>query len=190
MNILAYPLAAFIMSSSFANAANNDLDLFEGDKKLACEAILCLSTSDRPVECEPSIQKYFSIHHKKPSKTISARKDFLKQCPESNDSKEMVDLVDTIANAAHRCSADILNKRTKTITVQRCTNNVPTNATKNGAYINKSPKNTDCETVRIRVIDNTMPSYCKAYMEHGYTDIKKLKYVGNMKDGTGRWVTE
>lgn len=52
-----------------------------GDAKLACEAILCLSTSTRPTECNESLRRYFSIKHKKAHKTARARRDFLKQCP-------------------------------------------------------------------------------------------------------------
>lgn len=52
-----------------------------GDAKLACEAILCLSTNTRPTECTESLRRYFSIKHKKAHKTARARRDFLKQCP-------------------------------------------------------------------------------------------------------------
>lgn len=52
--------------------------LFEGDTKLACEAILCLSSGSRPSECTPSLQRFFSIRHKKAWETIQARHDFLR----------------------------------------------------------------------------------------------------------------
>lgn len=45
-----------------------------GDSKLACEAIICLSTSTRPSECNSALQKYFSLKPKK-------RPGFLQQCP-------------------------------------------------------------------------------------------------------------
>ena len=32
-----------------------------GDAKLACEALLCLSSPTRPSECAPALKKYFSI---------------------------------------------------------------------------------------------------------------------------------
>lgn len=35
-----------------------------GDTKLACEAILCLSSGTRPGECGPSLSRYFGISHK------------------------------------------------------------------------------------------------------------------------------
>ncbi|ENO0651419.1 conjugal transfer protein TrbM, partial [Campylobacter jejuni] len=45
-------------------------DVLTGDTKLACEAILCLSSGTRPAECGPSLARYFAIHFKKPWKTI------------------------------------------------------------------------------------------------------------------------
>lgn len=56
-------------------------DLLTGDARLACEAILCLSSGERPSECAPSLERYFSIKFKKPHKTIRARKNFLNLCP-------------------------------------------------------------------------------------------------------------
>lgn len=49
---------------------------------LACEATLCLSTGQPPTECTPSLNKYFSIVFSKPWKTIQARGNFLKLCPD------------------------------------------------------------------------------------------------------------
>lgn len=49
---------------------------------LACEATLCLSSGEQPTECTPSLNKYFSIVFTKPWKTIQARKNFLKLCPD------------------------------------------------------------------------------------------------------------
>jgi len=54
---------------------------FEGEKKQACEAVMCLSSGERPEECQPSLKKYFSIKAKKPWKTLKMRKEFLKKCP-------------------------------------------------------------------------------------------------------------
>ncbi|HFC3525174.1 TPA: TrbM/KikA/MpfK family conjugal transfer protein, partial [Neisseria gonorrhoeae] len=56
-------------------------DLFTGDVKLACEATLCLSTGNRPSECQPAIHRYFSIRHKRMGDTIRARHNFLRLCP-------------------------------------------------------------------------------------------------------------
>lgn len=65
-----------------------------GDAKLACEAILCLSTNTRPTECNESLRRYFSIEHKKAHKTARARRDFLKQCPRDQDNDVVQRLVE------------------------------------------------------------------------------------------------
>ena len=52
-----------------------------GDAKLACEALLCLSSPTRPSECAPALKKYFSITDKKPHKQAKKRANFLKLCP-------------------------------------------------------------------------------------------------------------
>lgn len=56
-------------------------ETFTGEKKLACEAVLCLSSGQKPQECMPSLKTYLSIKAKKPWKTLQLRKDFLKLCP-------------------------------------------------------------------------------------------------------------
>lgn len=52
-----------------------------GDAKLACEAILCLSSPNKPKECNPALKRYYSITHKKAHKQAKARENFLKLCP-------------------------------------------------------------------------------------------------------------
>lgn len=47
-----------------ATAAQADDGLFTGDVRLACEAVLCLSSGTRPSECAPSLKRYFSISQK------------------------------------------------------------------------------------------------------------------------------
>lgn len=76
-------------------------DELTGDTKLSCEAILCLSSGERPDECNESIQKYFSIQAKKPEDTIKARLNFLKLCPLQGDISKIPDLenLNTIASA-------------------------------------------------------------------------------------------
>jgi len=54
--------------STFSHAGDGELS---GDTKLACEAILCLSSGTRPSECAPSIRRFFSIKHKKLHKQLS-----------------------------------------------------------------------------------------------------------------------
>ncbi|HCR0228727.1 TPA: hypothetical protein OMS91_003295 [Enterobacter kobei] len=48
-----------------ANAANDDNQLLTGEVRLSCEAILCLSTSKTPGECNEALSHFYSINAKK-----------------------------------------------------------------------------------------------------------------------------
>ena len=90
-------------------------DLFYGDKRSACEAILCLSSPTRPTECRDAIRKYYSIKRFTHgsfsfSKTLKARKNFLQLCPSGGD-VSIDHLVSSISNTMNQCDADSLNRR-------------------------------------------------------------------------------
>jgi hypothetical protein len=71
-----------LIAAAGLNAQAAEPPLFTGDKKLACEAVLCLAaTGTRPGECLPSIRRYFSINLKRWSDTVKARANFLAMCP-------------------------------------------------------------------------------------------------------------
>lgn len=135
--------------------------ILTGDTRLACEAILCLSTGTRPDECMPSISRYFSINHKKWSDTLSGRINFLRLCPTANVDSKMNSLVDAIANGAGRCNAASLNSSQM---VWRGINR--------GYYIS-----------------NQLPNICSNYTNHSYTDLKNTTpcYVGT-PNKNGYWV--
>ncbi len=82
-----------------------------GDTKLACEAILCLSSGTRPGECGPSLSRYFGISHKKWKDTVKVRRNFLNQCPTVGEDPSMPTLVEAILDGAGRCTADLLNRQ-------------------------------------------------------------------------------
>lgn len=151
-------------------------DVLTGDTKLACEAILCLSTGDRPHECAASIKRYFDIRHKKFHKTLEARRNFLNLCPSSNEAN-MPGLIDALVNGAGRCDANELNRVMRsTYTVQK--------------YVphGKGGREGWYDTVHIPYVKNSKPSYCRAYFDHEWTTSgDKVKYVGTEKEG-GRWV--
>lgn len=132
-----------------------------GDVRLACEAILCLSSGIRPSECNPSLKRYFGISHKKWSDTLKARKNFLNLCPTAGVDSKMRSLVDAIANGAGRCDIAALNTLT-----------VPCN----------SQYGDDA------CISNQMPGYCGIYYSHEYTDLNQYTpvYVGTPSEG-GFW---
>lgn len=82
---LVLTLAILLLSALPAFAEDEDSgDYLSGNEKLACEALLCLSASadERPGECAPSLEKYFSINFPKdPVKTARERANFLELCP-------------------------------------------------------------------------------------------------------------
>ena len=132
-----------------------------GDVRLACEAILCLATGQPPSECQPSLQRYFSITAKKLSDTIRMRLDFLNLCPVATLTPEMSALVSAMSQGAGRCDANSLNATLRSW-----------GRGENDAVY----------------IANTMPSYCAAYTNHAYTDLQdKPRYVGIPERG-GHWV--
>ncbi|MDO1509491.1 MULTISPECIES: TrbM/KikA/MpfK family conjugal transfer protein [unclassified Neisseria] len=150
-------------------------DVLTGDTKLACEAILCLSTGDRPHECAASIKRYFDIRHKKFHKTLEARRNFLNLCPSSNE-QNMPDLVNALVNGAGRCDAAELNRVNRVTYTEKIPDKIGRRSDWDYKYVTKS------------YIRNAKPSYCNAYFEHGWTTVgEKVKYVGNEKEG-GRWV--
>lgn len=137
-------------------------DVLTGDTRLACEAILCLSTGTQPSECAPSLRRYFSISHRRFSDTIRGRVNFLKLCPVANQTPQMQALVNAQANGAGRCDAQSLNA---TMTMWRGYDD-------GAAYIS-----------------NQMPNYCAAYIGHAYTDFNGTvpRYIGTPERG-GYWV--
>ena len=72
-----------------------------GDAGLACKAILCLSSGERPGECGPALSRYFGISKKKWKDTVRARRNFLNQCPTVGEDASMPTLVDAIVNGAY-----------------------------------------------------------------------------------------
>ena len=167
--------SAAVSAAVFISLPAQASDVLTGDVKLACEAVLCLSSGDRPHECAASIKRYFDIRHKKFHKTLEARRNFLNLCPSSNEA-DMPDLVNALVNGAGRCDAAELNR------VMRAHYTVRV-ADKTGRHSDRS-----YYTVRKSYIRNAKPDYCRAYFDHEWTTAgDKVKYVGAEKEG-GRWV--
>ena len=157
--------AALVAALGAGASSANAQEVLTGDKRLACEAILCLSTGTRPSECAPSLSRYFSISYRKFSDTIRGRVNFLKLCPEASQTPEMQSLVSAIARGAGRCDAASLNQTTG---VWR------------GSWVEG-----------MGYISDQMPDYCSAYTNHSYTDFNTSgtlpRYVGTPERG-GWWV--
>jgi hypothetical protein len=153
---------AMVLGAAASAAHAQNADVLAGDTRLACEAILCLSTGKRPSECTPSLNRYFGIKKRKLSDTLEARLDFLEQCPVAHQTPQMSALVRAVSRGAGRCDAASLNA-----TLQRWTGG-------DGGEIQ---------------ISDRMPDYCAAYTGHAYTDFSQPvpRYVATPENG-GYWV--
>lgn len=172
-SLIPATLAGLLLTGALP--AQADDDMFTGDVKLACEAILCLSSGQRPEECTPSLNRYFSITAKKWSDTVKGRLNFLNLCPTASYDNNMKSLVNAIANGAGRCDADYLNR---TLAHQEERQVCP-----------KSRWGWDmgeCTTELVTVISNSKPAYCMAYDGHSYTYKIGATYVGDPYNG-GHW---
>ncbi|WP_051532297.1 TrbM/KikA/MpfK family conjugal transfer protein [Brackiella oedipodis] len=182
------PRAAVVISAlalaSLAQSANAAVEL-NGTQKLACEAVLCLSSSVRPGECAPALSHYFGISFKRWSETVKARRKFLGQCPWQSGSEQLPDfiqtqiqmnsLMDVIAQGAGRCTPEFLNAHnTKTVFVKETVN------------IGGFGKDQEITTAK-KIVLKSKPAYCVDYDNHEYTVASDIKYVGEPEKG-GKWV--
>lgn len=170
-------LSALLGTATLSEAqVTASVDYLTGDQRLACEAILCFSSSQRPSECSPSINKYFSIKKKKASRTRRARKAFLNMCPEVPGNTQMEGLVEVIMNAEDRCTAEALNQSTAYY----------------GTILKAGYERGHRHYYYEKTIErkNELPGYCKAYFGHDWTDFGEYGitpvYVGVPGQG-GFW---
>ena len=174
---LACVFAAFQFAAQ-ANTTGADLSfkpqLLTGLPRLACEAILCLSSPARPSECQPSLSHYFSINHKYWSETVAARRSFLRMCPASKE-PGMPELVDALASGAGHCDAAMLNTRNKRTAYR--SHQVYRGA--DDGYV--------LYVTEFQAIDNVKPLYCQVYENNQLTVDLSTKYVGDPFKG-GFWV--
>lgn len=161
--VLTAALAAICM----AGAASAQ-ELFTGDKRLACEALLCLSSSAGTSEpaCQPSLRRYFSITKRRLRDTIRARGDFLKLCPTAEQTPAMRVLVDALAAGAGWCDAATFNATLGYSSIDPVTG------------------------LEVIIIGNVMPTTCMAIYTNPNTsyptDLLVPRYVGLPERG-GLW---
>ena len=102
-------LALACASPSYAQSS----EVLTGLPGLACEAVLCLSSSLRPGECAASVSHYFDIRKYYKGMldweaTVDARRFFLGMCPVSAE-PGMSARMDAISRGAGKCDPDYLN---------------------------------------------------------------------------------
>lgn len=159
-------LFVLCIAPAFNPAFAEQFEHLEGDVRLACEALLCLSSGIRPGQCSPSLSHYFGINRRKLSDTISARLDFLRLCPVADRTEKMQSLVDAISRGAGRCDPETLNRDL-------------------GRWMNTPLFG------EMRVVGDKRPGYCSVYTSHEYTywDGTLPRYIGKPEEG-GYWVAE
>ncbi len=166
-------LSVLLILSSFNFAQAKEPKIFTGDKALACEAILCLSTGARPKECRKAIKKFFSIFVPwKWHKTLKLRKNFLNLCPVggeniedlnlgNKDDEEFKKLINIIVNLKEDCSLENLNKP-ETKVVKESVRYL---------YDDNRWRTKEVENVYFRT-NTKLTKSCKSLMSSKYTNIK------------------
>lgn len=157
--------ALTLLTGLAAAAVPAHSQVLTGDTRLACEAVLCLATAQRPTECTASLTRYFGIKFKKPGDTIRERIKFLNLCPVAGSSPLMASLISAMGAGAGSCDAASLNLALQTVQF-------------GGDDGGSRP-----------YISNILPAICKAYTQHAYADQGSMavRYVGSQERG-GHWV--
>lgn len=168
--------ALLLVVASFPTRAG---EVLTGTTRLACEAILCLSSGVRPGECAPALNHYFGIlvygkYGLDWPATVAARHAFLSLCPVVS-SPGMPELVDAIASGAGRCDAATLNSRLRRPAYKYRERWLGGDA---GSVV---------EIQEFQAISDEKPLYCLVYERNQYTLDVDTKYVGDPFRG-GRWV--
>lgn len=180
----AVALACVLAPAAFAADSPAD-DLLTGNTRLACEATLCLSSSIRPGECNPSLSHYFDIkifnkHGLDWGATVDARRAFLAMCP-ANTEAGMPERIDAISRGAGKCDPDSLNSAYADTAyrwrLRGYSHSWSSDEEEPSYEVHEIP------TVTL----NQLPSYCVTYNDHAWTYELSVKYVGTPEKG-GRWV--
>ena len=138
-----------------------------GDRKTACEVLLCLSSGERPSECNPPLRHFYSIKGKKPGDTLKKRRRFLELCPTDSGNTAtniiMADYKGMLASVnPDECKPEYLNNRLQ-------------DYKKIVEYKNLKGKTYKSEVTYVRINPN-IPSHCPVLINHEYTDYKMPKY--------------
>lgn len=168
--ILAIALGASLTTPAMSQ------DFLTGDARDACEAILCLSSGQRPDECTPPLRRYFSISFKKLSDTLRGRTDFLNLCPAAKSDSKMQALVSDISNGAGRCDAASLNAGAASWSGNGTTGTMP-------SYCTSYAQNSYTD------LKKTVPLYVGIPARGGYW-VESPQYAQALKDYTARIAAE
>lgn len=137
-----------------------------GDRRTACEVLLCLSSGQRPSECDPALRHFYSIKDKKPWKTLQKRRNFLELCPtDSGNTATNIILADYKGMLASvnpdECKPEWLNNQFQNI-----------NRDTHIKYYRNNYLTSDSIKERYTRINPNMPNHCPTFINHEYTDYK------------------
>ena len=141
-----------------------------GDRRTACEVLLCLSSGQRPSECNAPLRKFYSIKAKRSWQTLKKRRDFLELCPtDTGDTAENIILADYKGMLASvnpdECKPEYLNNQFQNI-----------NRDTHIKYYRNNYLTSDSIENRYTRINPNMPSHCPTFINHEYTDYRMPKY--------------
>ncbi len=183
LTLLTLTLPALAQEITLPSLEKNYLT---GDTRLACEAILCLSSGTRPSECAPALARYFNISKRLFSDTLRARRSFLRLCPDAG-SPGMQGLTQAVSHGAGRCTAEILNKGTAYNLVLNISEdrgrwwnpckwerNSETGPKCIGGWTTEPAR----YTTTVKVHSDQAPDYCRAYQGHEWTFEVGASYQG------------
>ncbi|MFV0275804.1 MAG: TrbM/KikA/MpfK family conjugal transfer protein [Parahaliea sp.] len=158
-------LPRIFLSSALTLAASVTAagSMFEGDVKYACEALLCLSSGERPHECDGALERYYDIDYEDPRETAEKRREFLELCPDQ-ESEETESFI-----AGIKEESGIVEEPEEEPPLTGCT----------AAYINKHAQ---IKTELGLVVHDQPPSGCRIYSEGVVPPV----YIGEMGWG-GFW---
>lgn len=75
-------MALLVMTHDAVAQTAPKASFLEGDTRLACECLLCLSAGTQaPKECQTAMMKYYLIQGMSPFQTLVKRRSFLQLCP-------------------------------------------------------------------------------------------------------------
>jgi hypothetical protein len=106
--VFLFLFCAALPTLTVTTAQAAEIEVFEGKKRYACEALMCLTANKgRPEECQESINKYFAIHGDDPKETIEERRNFLRACPTEGQDE----LINALAEGAGNCDMEVLTRK-------------------------------------------------------------------------------
>lgn len=167
-SILRFAIAVAVALSASAQESQQEPafipDNLTGDTKLACEAILCLSSATRPSECAQSLSRYFSINAKKWADTVRKRRNFLKLCPVDG------------ADIKDQNFANLRDEVLPNIDVRKCTPEYLNTMVAKKRKRVSDDSNRGYHRVYYYRISPDLPNDCKMIMAHDYSNIRP-KYI-------------